>query len=221
MDSYKKRILWYLRGNKHDVSFNGYNYGLDFFAPLCEDGKVLFHTDKPEHITQFNEIARRLSNGGGSLEVYSKNDKPFVFAIDNHKLNIFVQHDHDFVDIDEERAFYIFLGMIQEMIVVSIRDTIDPQLKVGILQTISESINRDKSIHYNYYHVNKDDYEDVPIIETIAEVHHLTKTIHNTYSGGETSWWFVYNAFKPTHDLQNRLGVNNKYPFSNWLLSQT
>jgi len=222
MDSYKQRILWYLRGNKNDKSFNGYNYGLDFFAPLCEAGKVLFHTDKPEHITQFDEIVRRLSNGGCSLEVYSKNNNPFVFAIDNHKLNIFVRHDHEFVDIDEECAFYIFLGVIQEMLVVCIRDTIDPILKVGMIQTIGESFNRDKSIHYDYYVVNKDDYyEDIPIIETISEVQHLIKTIHNTYSGGETSWWFVYDAFKPTHDLQNRLGVNNKFPFSNWLLNQT
>ena len=238
-----------------DNSINS-NYGHYIFGPVnslngdvyrVADGYTSPNTYQRQHISQFDGVLKTLTEDKDSRRasivilqphhlLSDTKDVPCTysmnFRIRDNKLNMSVHmrsQDGIFGMGNDAPAF----SVIQEMVFVSLRDTVYPELEMGTYTHTADSFHVYER-HFEMLEtiVAGDGFTKLfcPQIVSIDEVRHLRGSIHLQYTEGKNSinYNMISAAAKALEAANNMLptkvanalsGATSDYEFSNWLLS--
>jgi len=252
----RNELLWYLRASKLDktifkhakmwtdlVNLDGSinsNYGQYIFGSI--ENRNGYTADWPN---QFDTVIKTLSSDKDSrrasiviLQPYhllmTTNDVPCTYSINfrirDNQLNMSVHmrsQDAMFGMGNDAPAF----SMFQEMVYVTLRDTVYPDLLMGSYHHTADSFH----VYERHFEmldkiITGDEFKPLPCpkIFSINEVRHLRGTIHLAYKDGRESITYQYvdeankQLRKSMHLIPNFTDgleqYRDQFQFSNWLV---
>lgn len=247
-DYMRREFLWYLRGNPRDQSITAHakiwadivnadgtinsNYGQYIFArrPVQNERGVVMRSPF-EYVVQeliADKDSRRASMpilNIGHISMVTK-DVPCTysmnFRIRDDKLNMSVHmrsQDAIFGMGNDAPCF----SFIHEMVFAALSDTY-PMLELGTYKHTADSFHVYQR-HFDMLDQIVDGspyiYHEVPYINGIEEVRHLTFGIHNRYELGRNAWCYD-QIVQPAQQLLAfevpKPDTFAQFTFSNWLL---